>query len=250
MKISLPNNIFSLLIYSSLKNAEVLIRPSSLILKDVLNGEAEVGLIPSLDLITEHEIFLSNKIGIAFDASLSNSYFYFKPNERSIDSIYLRGDLSKNDIILSKILLSEKYNSNPEFILDSSELDFNKANYLIAGNENFNYLLDKSAVSFADQISEFIEFPYVNFLFASKNSDNLKAIENALNGIDDKLENEFGKLFQSLDINFSLQNYILQNVNSVYYNLTDNEITGLLELLKLPYYYGIIDNIIEPNFVK
>ena len=248
MKISLPNNIFSALIQSRLQNETIVFRPSALIIKDIINDETDAGLIPSLDLFSESDLIVSSKVGIAFDANLSNSFFYFKPNQRNIKSLYLRGDLSKNDIILSKIILKEKYDFEPEFILDSSDLDFSQKNYLIAGMENFVNIFAQNSISMADQIAEYIEYPYVNFLFVSKSKEILKAIEEALKSVDEKIESDLEKIFESAKMNREIYSFFKENINSLYFNLTDNEINGLLELLKLPYYHGIIDEMIEPKF--
>jgi len=248
MILALPQNIFSAIFYSKLPDADIIFRPSSLILKDIINNEVQVGLIPTLDLIGKEDVVISNKIGIAFDANLSNSYFYFKQNERNIDSIYLRGDISKNEIILAKIILREKYNFEPEFILDSTDINFAEKNYLIAGQENYKYLLKQNSISFSDQIAEFIDFPYVNYILASKEKALLQSLENSLELLDEYAEKNLEQIFSKAKMNADLFPFFSENIDSVYFSLTSNEIDGLMELLKLPYYHGIIEDIIEPKF--
>lgn len=251
MKIAFPQNIYSSLIsFNLLAQNELKFLPSSLIAKAIMNDEADAGFIPSLDLINNDKIILSKKIGLAFDGNLSNSYFYFVPEKSEIKSIYLRGDITKNEIILSKILLKEKYNFEPEFILDSSDLNFEEKNYLISGMENYDFQLTKNGISLADHVADFIDYPYVNYVLASKNSESIKIIESSLVAIDEKIEANMNKVFELTNFSELLRSYYLENINSVYFDLTENEIIGLNELLRLPYYHGIIEDIIEPKFAE
>jgi hypothetical protein len=251
MKIAFPQNIFSAFISFNLsKNHEIVFKPSSLIIKEIINDDAEAGFIPSFDLINESKIFLSKKIGIAFDGNLSNSYLYFVPDKNEVKSIYLRGDITKNEVILSKILLKEKYDFEPEFILDSGDVNFEERNYLITGQENYKYQDAKNGISFSDHVAEFIEFPYVNFVLASKSSDTIRLLETELKSIDERIEKNIDEILNHYNFNLNLRQVYAENLNSVYFEMTENENIGLSELLRLPYYHGIIEDIIEPNFVE
>ena len=52
-----------------------------------------------------------------------------------------------------------------------------------------------------------------------------------------------------MDLGKELKSLLKENFNSVYFNLTDNEIAGLHELLKLPFYHGMTEEICELKFV-
>lgn len=251
MKIAFPQNIFSSFIsFKLVRNHNIVFMPSALIIKNINNDEVDAGIIPSFDLIGNSKIFVSKKFGIAFDGNLSNAYLYFVPGKHEVKSIYLRGDITKNEVILSKILLKEKYNFEPEFILDSGDLNFEDKNYLISGRENYDYQISQNGISFADHVAEFIEFPYVNFIFASKDSEFIKTIDKELNFIDDSFEKNTDEIFNGTNFNSNLRQVYKDNLNSVYFDMTENENMGLIELLRLPYYHGIIQDIIEPNFVE
>jgi hypothetical protein len=51
--------------------------------------------------------------------------------------------------------------------------------------------------------------------------------------------------------NFNLKSseFIKENFNSINYKVDEQDITGINELLKLPYYHGLIKDLIEVNFV-
>ncbi|MCF6271414.1 MAG: hypothetical protein L3J41_17010 [Melioribacteraceae bacterium] len=252
MNIIIPQNIFSALFALSLPNKykdKVIIKESSLISQDLEKDKKNIALIPSLDLLKHQELFVSKKIGISFGGILSNSYFYFIPEQTTFNKILLKGDLSSNDIILSKILFPELFGVEPEFAIDVNPIDFQNNNYLIVGVDNESYPITKNGISFTEQIDGMIDLPYVNFVLASYEKDSLLEVENELLGLDEKIEKQIDELFGKLKLDSDLRNYLLDNFQSVYYDFTEIEVEGLTELLKLPYYHGIVEDLVDIKFV-
>ncbi len=250
MKISIPQNIFARLLVNSLpafERFEVEPAQSAMIVQAVEKGESELGIIPAFDLLQHSELFVSNKIGISFDGPLSNSYLYFKPSQRNIDKLFLTGDVSTNEIILSKIILLEKFGVNISPQLTAEIKEFDKENYLVVGNENFQDMLLEKGVSFSEIIAEYIDYPYVNFVLVSKNKMLLEEISNFEKKVDETIEDNLAEYLSGLDLSQNAKNFITENFDSVYFEITGNEITGLSELLRLAYYHGIVKEITEIN---
>lgn len=252
MNIAIPQNIYSALfalaLPDELKNG-ISIKESSLITKELKEGRFDIGLIPSCDLLTHKDLFVSKNYAISFDGVLSNSYIYFVPEQHDFKKILLRGDISSNDLILSKIFFSEQYGIEAEFAFDNAEIDLANNNYLIAGLENNEYALKKNGISFSDQIADLIDFPYVNYVLAATSKEMLEKFTARLKNIDEQITSNIDILIGKLGIESDLQTLIKENNKSVYFDLTENEIEGLNEQLKLIYYQGIIEEIIEINFV-
>lgn len=252
MKITIPQNIYSALFALSLPDElkeNVTIRESSLISKELVEKKTDIGLIPSCDLLTHKEFFVSNEYGIAFDGPLSNSYLYFVPEQNEFNRVLLRGDISSNDLILSKILFSEQYGIEAELSIDTSQIDLENNNYLISGLENSEYLIKHNGISFSDQFADLIDFPYVNFVFASTDEKKIKEFNSSLEKVDELITKELKNSLPKLGIESDLRNFIEESSGSVYYDLTENEIEALNEQLKLPYYHGIIKDLIEVKFI-
>ena len=252
MKIYFPSSIYSailaLMLPDKLKsNIEII--PSALITEKLLNDTDAVGLIPSLDLIKHKELFVSKKIALSFDGALSQSYFYFMPDQNKFDKLFLRGDVTSNEVILSKILFVEKYGFESEIVLDTNPIDFNENNYLIVGQENNDFIEKHNGVSFSDQVAEFINYPYVNFLLASNSKDSISNVCSELKEIDVKVEDDIINLLDKFNLSDSFSKYISENIDTIYFEMTENEIEGLHELLKLPYYHGVTEEIFELNLV-
>jgi len=252
MKFIIPNNIFATLFLLSInedKRPEVVVKESSLIASEFATSENDVGLIPSLDLIDNKDLFVSSKFGLAFEGLLSNSYIYYLNTDSEIDEILLRGDVSKNEVIFSKIFFRERYNLDPEIILDSGDNRIEKNNYLLTGNENWHDNLYEKGISFSEQTADILNLPYVNFIVASKSENSIKnfnnQIENLTKSVVSNLDDNLSKIGLANEINA----FIKKELPSVYFEFTPNEIESLRELLQLAYYHQIFDDIFDIKLV-
>ncbi|MBU0474016.1 MAG: hypothetical protein KKF62_07615 [Bacteroidetes bacterium] len=253
MNIIIPQNIYSALFALSLPDnlkENVLIKESSLIVKELEKNRDDVGLIPSFDLLLHPEIFISDSFAISFDGILSNSYLYFIPEQKSFNKILLRGDIASNDLMLSKILFPEQYGIEPELAFDTKPIDFENNNYLVIGMENDVYPVTNNGISFADHIAELIDFPYVNFVLASYNEESLKQVNENIKSINEKIDSKLPEYLNKLQLNPKLNDFVQKNIQSLYYDFTDNEKQALKELLQLPYYHAITENLVDIKFSK
>ncbi|GMU95384.1 MULTISPECIES: hypothetical protein [Ignavibacterium] len=251
MKIYLPQNIFSRILKSELSedsDAVYQYLPSALISKRLMSEDEAIGLIPSMDLITHKDFFVSAEIGISFNALLSNSYLHFKENQTTIDKLFLKGDISSNEALLSKILLKEMYDIDITPRLVTPDFMLQDENMLIAGDENYEKELFLNGLSFAEEIIELINAPYVNFLFASKNENSLKSF--VIKHRDDFISGHSGS-FENLLSGYPEQSveFISVNMQHVIFDLEDQDLEGIKALLQLPYYHGITNDLFEIKFV-
>jgi hypothetical protein len=253
MKLFIPSNIYAEIVKSILETKiqlEIFIKESSLLYKELENDVEAIALIPSMDLINHRNLFVSSKAGISFDGTLSNSYFYLTENkEKTLGKILLRGDVSLNEIILTKILFEERFSSDVEIVLDThKEPDGNK-NTLVVGSENFSLWDYNSSISFSDQMAELLELPYVNFILASYNKENISILENYFEGIDTFVEENIATILNGMDIKAETKRYIQENIGSIYFEMTSNEAEALNEMIKIVYYHGILDDLFDVKFV-
>ncbi|MFZ1291506.1 MAG: hypothetical protein WAR79_15530 [Melioribacteraceae bacterium] len=113
MKLIAPSNIFSSLFYLSIdekSKPELILKESSLIINELSTNKNLIAIIPSLDLINHKELFVSEKFTIAFESFISNTYLYFANAQNNFNRLFLKGDISTNDVLLSKIIFKEIYN--------------------------------------------------------------------------------------------------------------------------------------------
>ncbi len=250
MKIFFPDNIFSRLLVVVIdkeESKEFLFEPSSILSKKLNDDPHSAALIPTLELITNKDLFVSKSVGISFEGTLSNSFIYYEPGLKEIAKIKLAGDISSMEVILSKIIFKELYDSDIEIAIQTKLGTEITGNYLIAGDENFNNARFEKGISIAEEVIQIISAPFVNYVLASNDKNMLEEYSSKLLPVIDKIEyNNSG-----FPDNFNLKSseFIKENFNSISYKLDEQDIAGINELLKLPYYHGLIKDLIEVNFV-
>jgi hypothetical protein len=250
-KFYLPQNIFSQIFSAELENkseCEFEFLPSSLIVKRISNEKDSVGLIPTMDLLPNKDLFVSSEIGISFNALLSNSYIHFKGEQETIDELFLRGDVTSNEVILSKILFKEFYDVEVKTTLLNREvIDFND-NILIIGDENYKKELFLNGLSFAEEIIELINAPYVNFVLAGNSEEMLKDFNSKYkSSLAKGHEDNFDGLFP--DFPQTSLDFLSVNIQHLVFDFEDQDREGINQLLQMPYYHGMIKDVIEVKFV-
>jgi hypothetical protein len=252
MKIIAPKNIYtSILLESFPKDSgiEIQFTEAALTCQGLEEDTTAVALIPTLDLIKHQTLFISSKYGISFDGALSNSYLHFLKSNRSLDKIFLRGDVTLNEIILSKILFSERYSTQIEINLETSGLPTGDKHYIVVGDENHLRWKCEEGISLADEIADMIDYPYVNFVFASQDKESIEMINKHYEHADHKIEDRIDLILSRLNYSDEANSFVKNNLDSVYFDMTDNEVHAVNELIRLVYYHGIIDDIFDIKFV-
>jgi hypothetical protein len=252
MKIYFPDNVYSRLYANNLPENirnRIAYLPSSAIPAELKKDAVSAGLITPMDILTAPEIFISSKTGISFEGSLSNSYIYFQPGQKDLNNLSLFGDVTSLEIILSKIFFKENYNSEIQIELLT---DFSKAeekNLLVSGDINFISLNYGNGLSFAEEMVDMLSLPFVNFIFASFSHVVLEDLNNAVSGISTKIYDAVEKGTTGEKLPPSAMDYLKDNISSLIYELETQDIDNIHQLIRLPYFYGIIQDMVDPKFV-
>jgi hypothetical protein len=250
MNILFPKNVFTSIIAVALpdyfkNNLKFL--AASAISSALEKDEDSIGLIPATDIINHKELFISRKYGISFEGSLCNSYIYFS-EKRSLKNLNIGGDVSSLEAILGKILFKELYSSDVEVGLSTS-LDTINDNLLLVGEQNFYEDKLFNGISFSEEIIELLSLPFVNFVLASQKESLVKESEEVFL---DKISQTYDN-YNSLEKYFSFSektlNYFKQNLSSLILEFDEQDIEGLNQLIMIPYFHGIIKEIIEAKYV-
>lgn len=252
MKLIFPKNIFSQFIIDNLPDQlkkETAFYPSSLIVHEVKKNESNIGLIPILDLIKNNDLFVSKSFGLAFEGSLCNSYIYYKSKQHEVSEITLLGDLSSVEVILCKVLFKEIYDSPVEIKISTEKHDLIRGNYVIVGDKNFKDEKYLSGISFAEEMVEILSLPFVNYVFASGDRNNIEKLNDMLIGVSNSIYDsvEADKFTQSYSL--KTKNYIYENISSLIFDFGDQDLEGINQIMRLPYFHGFIDEIVDLKFV-
>jgi hypothetical protein len=251
MKIIAPNNFFSrLFFYFSPSNIKDNIQylPSSLITTELKKTDNSVALIPSMDLIQNKDIYVSKLFGMSFEGNLCNSYIYYNAKGKDIPEITLSGDVSSCEAVLTKILYKELYDQEVKIKLAVSPGDKPDASFILTGDNNFVNDIFVNGISYAEEMVELINLPYVNYLFASNDPDLIRQFnsmaESFITEFTEKPEEAVKALLPP-----NIQEYALANLYSLIFKFDETDLEGVEQLLRLPYFHGIINEIVELNLV-
>ena len=252
MNLFLPQNIFGRLIAENLSSGyetNIYYKPSSLLTKTLKEAESAVALIPTSDIIKNKDFFVSKKFGLSFEGGLCNSYFYFIPGQKEISEIALIGDVSSVEVIFSKILFKEIYNADVRIKIVPDESKLEDLNYLESGDRNFSSGKYLDGISFSEEIIDTLNLPFVNYVFASKESSLIKKINKDFLGLGNRLYDYVETDKHVKYFSLTASNYIKENIASLVIDFEQQDIEGIVQLIHLPYFHGIINDIVEVNFV-
>ncbi len=151
-------------------------------------------------------------------------------------------------LFLVKFSLKRFYDVDVTPSLIKEEDSYIDGNIVIVGDENYEKELFLNGLSFAEEIIELIDSPYVNFVLAAS-SENLikgfadKHMDNLLNGHTEDYSTLLKGFTQtSLD-------FISVNIQHIVFDLEDQDLEAIKALLQLPYFHGMIKDMIEVKFV-
>ena len=252
MNIILPDNIFSRIISSCLSAEQlkqISFLPSSQITQSIINVDSSVGLIPVMDLLNHKDLFVSSKLGTSFEGTLCNSYLYYQGEQRSIEKLTLYGDISSQEAVLSKILFKEMYGSDIQIEISTHLNKPESRNLLIAGDENFVEEKFNKGISFAESMVETFSFPFVNYVFASNEKEVLENFIKESNEIDSMVYNKIDKGNIDKKISQASEEYIKSNISSLILKFDEQDIEGIDQVLRLPYFHGIVTDIVEIKYI-
>ncbi len=252
MNIFFPQNIFSKLIAENLSaqmKKDVVFLPSSLLTSELKKHNDAVGLIPTTDIIRHDKLFVSKSFGMSFESSLCNSYIYYSSSESSVKEVTLAGDVSSIEVILCKILFQEMYGIDVETKISADETKIKDQNLILAGDKNFTLEKYPSGISFAEEIEDTFSIPFVNYIFASQDKKFISLINEHLQGISTLIYDKAEEMNFGIELSDKTKNYIKENISSLIIDLSEQDLDGINQIIRLPYYYGIINDIVEVNYV-
>jgi len=249
-KLYFPKNIFTHILSNlpdvNEKNS-ITYLPSASLTKKLSEDFSTVALIPTSEILTNKELFVSNKIGISCEGSPCNNYIYYGKDKNVIDRINLYGDASTVEVIFGKILFKELYNANVEIGLITDRTKLENSNCIVVGDENFIESKYKNGFSFAEEIGEIISAPFVNYVLASQDKDSLLKISERLSA---KIsEADFDNINIPEGFSAETKEFIRGNVSKSFFILEEEHIEGINQLLRLPFYHGIVKDIVEVKFL-
>lgn len=248
IQIASSDNIFTRLLFSAITNSEIKVTfmQNNSVQKAFSENLYDLYLLPSLEITHTNNLFVSQKIGIAFDGFLSPDFIYYSQSE-NLKKVNLIGDYSMNEVILPKVVFREVFAKEIEIEIEKN-INPNE-NLIVCGNSNFKQNKFEKGDSLSELISNYLEAPYLKYIFVSKSKEPIVKINQFAEIVAEMEFDDIAKNKYFLEFSENELDIIKSEWNSIYFRLTDLEIDSFDEFRKIPFYYGLVDEMKEIAFI-
>ena len=96
---------------------------------------------------------------------------------------------------------------------------------------------------------ETLSLPFVNYVFASKEKEELENFVKEIKDIDSLVYSRIEKGSFDKKISQASEEYIKTNIASLILKFDEQDVEGINQVLRLPYFHGIVSDIVEVKFV-
>lgn len=210
------------------------------------NNSDDVFLAPVLDLADNNEIYVSGKSAAIIDMNISTGFMYY--SGKATDELKragIAGDICKQDIILAKLLFNELYGSDPELKIVKADNWGDLDALLLFGNENFSNDRFTEGVSWSDEVIELLDSSFVQYVFASGNTDSLKLLNTYSDYIDENALKIKLSFLKERKYGRESQKFIYDSLNYLNFKMTPDDLDSLTNLVRLPFLAGIYKDVRE-----
>jgi chorismate dehydratase len=228
--------------------------PSSLAVQ--LNaGTLDVALVPSIAYAKNSpSLRIVPDCGIIAHGAVNSIRLYFNKDLKSIRNVAL--DVSSmTSVVLTKILLAERFELKPEFIASVPDIDkmLSIADAALVIGDTALFKTKSTDVNYLDLAEEWRDMTGLPFVFAvwagrtgAITLEDTQAIISSKNLGLDNIDAVCAAAAEEYNADFGLvKSYLTENVQ---FNLGEEEIAGMREYFELAYYHGALEYQPQLNF--
>jgi len=251
MKLGISPNILTGMFSTFLKSrlgCEIIFMPVSKLPDAVKNREVDIALIPPLDLHTGGDFCVSGSFGIVTEEVFSNNFLYFKPGEKDVQEITMKGDISFHDMTLLRVIFKELYSSDPKLVTYDGDIH-HVSNLLVAGDDNYLTGRYELGMNIVEEAVECLNFPLINYILISSREEILEAVHRKVKQMNDDLFNFGSEYLSTTGISERTLEHLSSNLHHLSFELTDEILENLTSLISTPYYYNFTEDIPEYTLV-
>ncbi|MGO9481697.1 MAG: menaquinone biosynthetic enzyme MqnA/MqnD family protein [Candidatus Kryptoniota bacterium] len=218
-------------------------------------GKLDVALIPSIAYAKNSpELCIVPECGIIAHDAVNSIRLYFNKNLKSIRSVAV--DISSmTSVVLTKIILAEKFEVKPDLIAARPDVDKMLASAdaaLVIGDSALfqTGLADRNYLDLAEEWNDMTGLPFVFAVWAGKEKtltqDDVQSIIFSKNLGLDNIDTLCHEAAAEYNTNFELvKSYLTENIQ---FDLGENEIAGMRHFFELAYYHGALEYLPLLNF--
>ncbi|MDI6803515.1 MAG: hypothetical protein QME58_06675 [Bacteroidota bacterium] len=216
--------------------------------KLLLEEELDAAFLSPITFARDHDIYsIVPDVCIASEGNSNVVCLYFKERLKEVKTI-ATDLLNVSEMVLAKLVLTEKYSTTPTFIPTKANIDemLLKADAaLIVGDYNLELLEHKNKLDLVDEWSDLTELPYIHGLWISEKEKLSKEEINIL-----KESAEYGSAHLSeIASHYPPRNTeeVVEFLSAFSYKLNEKAKNGLTEFIRMAYYHEIIEDLPDLN---
>ncbi len=220
----------------------------------LIEGEVELGIIPSIEYARgKGALRIIPDLSIASQRKVKSVNLFFNPESKQINTVALDTS-SRTSVALLKILLKEKYELDPEFVVMPPDLDsmLGKADAaLVIGDKALHFQVEyPNYFDLAEEWNDLTGLPFVFAFWAGHEyalkDEDVEAIQRSY---------ELGKQHIKEIATDYAQNhpqtadfYAAYLTDNISFGFGEEEKAALDEFYRYAFYYGLIEHIPELHF--
>ncbi|MCB0744651.1 MAG: hypothetical protein KDC67_12150, partial [Ignavibacteriae bacterium] len=101
----------------------------------------------------------------------------------------------------------------------------------------------------SEYISDFLEYPYVNYLVASRDEEIINKFHLQNEDFNKTIIEKLSKILEKINLGDEINDFIYSNQFLMDFNFDVDQIEGYNQLIRLLYYHQIIDDLFDVKFV-
>ena len=220
----------------------------------LLEGEVELGIVPSIEYArAKGKWKIIPDLCIASRGAVKSVSLFFNENIDEIRTVALDSS-SRTSVALLKIILREKYELDPKYLVTAPDLDAMLAKAdaaLVIGDRALHYGAEHR--NYLDLSEEWFDMTGLPFVFAfwagnelTLSDEDIRAVHESYASGKERIE-EIAKTFaQSQPLSWKFyRDYLTENIS---YNFGREEKEGLQEFYRYAFYFGLIEHIPDLHF--
>jgi chorismate dehydratase len=218
-------------------------------------GKLDVALIPSIAYAKNSPTLrIVPDCGIIAHGAVDSIRLYFNKDLKDIRTVAL--DISSmTSVVLTKIILAERYELKPEFIAAKPDLEkmLSSADAALVIGDTALFKTQSAGGNYLDLAEEWYDMTALPFVFAvwsgrsgALTLDDTQAIISSKNLGMDNIDAVCRAAADEYSADFNLvKKYLTENVQ---FDLGDEEIAGMRQYFELAYYHGALEYLPSLNF--
>ena len=217
-----------------------------------MSSEKNAVFVPPIDFAQNSSgMVLYPNLGVSSIGDSGVARLFLRKNLPVIRTLAV-GNVSTTDVVLSRIILGEKYESEPAIVPVIGTVDemLAKADCaLISGDSLLRLQTDHPFIDLVDEWTDITELPFVHTVCIAREDAFAKEVVALLTSSQEAGKHSIDSIANELSAELKISSDTLQQYLSHFsYGFNESSKTALEEFFRMAFYYGILGDVPEINF--